>query len=581
MTEILTESFCERCGTRYTFETVAPRQKKLGGLKTLGRGLKTFVLSDDTSLDEAFATARSDEERELAGHQLDAFHKTFNFCMNCRQYTCANCWNPIEARCLSCAPRADQVIGEAPLQLATAGGGVAAPELAEPAWPVEFDAAEPEVPVLDAADLLGRLDATEVEPAAAWPEHIHEPEPEHVHEPEPEHVYALDAEHTHEIDAEHVHEPEAEHDAAAATNGLEPDLQGLLAASAELAAASQAAPAAPAAEEESPAAALFEAAAEEAAEAAADAAVEAAEQAAAEAAAEAAAQAAAEAAFQAAADTAARAAAEAAAQAAAQAAAAPPSVEARARDAAAATGALLGRFRPGQNLDAEIAAYERSLADETAEVPEPAAAEPAAAEPELVAVEPEPEMAAPVSEPAAEPVVAAEPAPEPVAAEPAPEPVAIEPTPEPEPVSAADAPEPEAPATRRDIVEQPAWPRPEMPEAAPEVEPAWPVGPRWPTAVPARPEAAPPPPPQAVAPPFPPPAAANPAPAAEADPLAFLTARRAGEAMWAASAQDVVAAAARPGENIPAAVRSCVSCGLSLSATARFCRRCGTRQEEV
>jgi ribosomal protein L40E len=25
-------------------------------------------------------------------------------------------------------------------------------------------------------------------------------------------------------------------------------------------------------------------------------------------------------------------------------------------------------------------------------------------------------------------------------------------------------------------------------------------------------------------------------------------------------------------------VLGCVSCGLSLSATARFCRRCGTRQ---
>ena len=537
MTEILTESFCERCGTRYTFETVAPRQKKLGGLKTLGRGLKTFVLSDDTSLDEAMATARSDEERELAGHQLDAFHKTFNFCMNCRQYTCANCWNPIEARCLSCAPRADQIIGEAPLQLATAGGGVATPKLGEPEFASPWGIAEPEVPVLDAADLLGRLDAisTETEPEAAaeaapaWPEHVHEAEPEHVSAEEPEHVQA----------AEDDHEP------VAPTNGLEPDLQGFLAASAELASA-EAKPAQSAPAEESPAAALFEAAAEEAAEAAAEATVEAARQAAADGAAEVAAQAAAEVA------------AEAARQAAAAAPATPPSVEARARDAAAATGALLGRFRPGQNLDAEIAAYERSLADEAAPAPEP--------EPELIAAaEAEPEVEA-----AAEPVEAAEPVAEPVA----------EAAPEPEPVAAAEAPQPEGPAPRRDIVEQPGWPRPEKPAAAPDSEPSWPTGPRWPTAVPARPQTTPPPP-QAVPPPFPTPVAANPTAAAEADPLAFLTARRAGEAMWAASAQDVVSATARPGENIPAGVRSCVSCGLSLSATARFCRRCGTRQDEA
>ena len=104
MTEILTESFCERCGTRYTFESSAPRQRRLGGLKVLGRGLKNFVMSDDASLDEAIAGARSDADREATGHQLDAFHKTFSFCMSCRQYTCANCWNAVEARCLSCSP---------------------------------------------------------------------------------------------------------------------------------------------------------------------------------------------------------------------------------------------------------------------------------------------------------------------------------------------------------------------------------------------------------------------------------------------------------------------------------------------
>ena len=97
MTEILTESFCERCGTRYTFESSAPRQKRLRGIKTLGRGLKNFVMSDDSSLDEALAAARSDSERESTSMQLDAFHRTFNFCMSCRQYTCANCWNGPEA----------------------------------------------------------------------------------------------------------------------------------------------------------------------------------------------------------------------------------------------------------------------------------------------------------------------------------------------------------------------------------------------------------------------------------------------------------------------------------------------------
>ena len=67
MTEILTESFCERCGTRYTFESARPRAR-LKGVKVLSRGLKNFVLSDETSMDEAMAAARSDTDREQTSH---------------------------------------------------------------------------------------------------------------------------------------------------------------------------------------------------------------------------------------------------------------------------------------------------------------------------------------------------------------------------------------------------------------------------------------------------------------------------------------------------------------------------------
>ncbi|MDQ3128085.1 MAG: hypothetical protein M3Q66_06455, partial [Chloroflexota bacterium] len=115
MPEILTESFCERCGTRYTFESAAPRKtRRIGNFKTLSKGMKNWVMSDDTSLDEAMAAARNDEERELTSHQLDAFHSTFNFCMTCRQYTCGNCWNAAEGRCLTCAPNLGHEILPAP-----------------------------------------------------------------------------------------------------------------------------------------------------------------------------------------------------------------------------------------------------------------------------------------------------------------------------------------------------------------------------------------------------------------------------------------------------------------------------------
>ena len=55
-------------------------------------------------MDEAMAAARSEAERDVTSRQLDAFHSTFNFCMSCRQYTCANCWNDAEGQCLSCSP---------------------------------------------------------------------------------------------------------------------------------------------------------------------------------------------------------------------------------------------------------------------------------------------------------------------------------------------------------------------------------------------------------------------------------------------------------------------------------------------
>ena len=92
-----------------------------------------------------------------------------------------------------------------------------------------------------------------------------------------------------------------------------------------------------------------------------------------------------------------------------------------------------------------------------------------------------------------------------------------------------------------------------MPNAAP----SWPTGPRWPTAIPSR---------QALPPVLP-----------AIDPLVALMSRHSTDAMWAASSRDVV----RPpvvAQAPSTGVQPCVSCGISLSANARFCRRCGTQQ---
>lgn len=161
MPEILTESFCERCGTKYTFEAAhGHAEGRLGRARTLARGLRNYVLSDDP-LDEALAAARREEDRTAASHQLEAFHKTFNFCIDCRQYTCTSCWNEAQGRCLSCAPLLDMTPLPALIELpadrlaaAVDGNGHLAeaperPRIDASAWPTIDLVAPPEVPAAD------------------------------------------------------------------------------------------------------------------------------------------------------------------------------------------------------------------------------------------------------------------------------------------------------------------------------------------------------------------------------------------------------------------------------------------------
>ena len=608
MPEILTESFCERCGTRYTFESAAPRKtRRIGQIKTLSKGMKNWVMSDDTSLDEAMAAARNDDDRELTSHQLDAFHATFNFCMTCRQYTCGNCWNAAEGRCLTCAPHLGQEILPAAFPEQSAFEPV---RIEAEAWP-EIDlsvavaapngighdhengnaaaSADPwagagtaDVEAIDDFDPAARLAFLSGETPLA------------VIEPEPDVPPAPVA------SAAPTAPPAPLASAGPTALPAPPALTsfGWPTAAQPVAAAPAAAEATAEAAAEIPDAAPTETVT--------DAAISAAEMTIAEptvpneaVAAEAIADETLPTDIQA----------EAVAQPSGE--ALPPTVEGRADAGTARTSDLLRRFRPGQNIDAELAAFEAEADRATAEpadVPqEPAiaAAEPVAAEapvvfepvaaevevPEpVVASEPEPVV---VAEP--EPVVAAEPVvvaePEPVAAEPEPvaaEPVAAEPVAEPEPVVepvaaepivAAEPAKPAAPAPAPDWPMPSAPPAPELPREDRIQQPTWQI--YAPDATPGT---------GVIQPPVP----TEPTYAASADPqwpvrpdqaespaMALLANRANGspsDALWAASAQEVLARPALPVVGAPAGVQPCSSCGLSLSATARFCRRCGTRQ---
>jgi hypothetical protein len=102
MTELLTESFCERCGTRYDLgspEPMTTAQKTRG----LVSGLRQFIMSQD-SLQDSIDDGMKAQEEALAARQIDAFQETFSFCFDCRRYTCTSCWNDDAGRCRSCMP---------------------------------------------------------------------------------------------------------------------------------------------------------------------------------------------------------------------------------------------------------------------------------------------------------------------------------------------------------------------------------------------------------------------------------------------------------------------------------------------
>ena len=502
MAETLTESFCERCGTRYEFRAptrLNPLRKTRGFIG----GLRNYLTSQD-DLSDAMGDAMRSEEDHLADAQLDAFHESFNFCIDCRQYTCLNCWNNDAGRCRGCAP----IAGTDDLAERLAASVVAAPPaLAAEPTPAEFEmgrAPGPEAwPTSDlptdaavASDEIVHEPWADPEPliveAPSAPELDLEPPPL-TGEYEPEPVAA-------ELEVDIVPEPVAAE--------LEPEPELLVA---------QADPT----PELEPVAAGFEA---DAMPIAADL----------------------------------------------------ESITAEAEFEALVT-EIAHEPEPARPR-LRVVAWEEDGAYALVE-PEPMAAE-AAPEPEPIAAEVEPEAVAADIEPEPEPVAAeVEPEAEPVAADIEPEPVAAEVEPEAEPVAAEVEPEPEAERRPRiapiseTILHFPSRPAPVTPSDderaaavadSPEVaarraqldllglgDPGQgPVAPSRPQAQPYRSRGA------TVTP-------------------ADLARQAASQgSFWEASAREVAGAGGQAG------VQSCGQCGLSLSANARFCRRCGTRQAQ-
>ena len=161
MRETVTQSFCERCGTGYAFKAPT-RLNPLRRTRGLVRGLKNYVMSSD-SMSDAVGDSLHAESESLADSQLAAFHRTFNFCMNCRQYACPKCWNVVMGRCLTCAPaRASEPAAAGdPAQNGSAAAALRAALDQPPMAETDVKADRPFVDVS----------------AAAWPEHDVLPSP--------------------------------------------------------------------------------------------------------------------------------------------------------------------------------------------------------------------------------------------------------------------------------------------------------------------------------------------------------------------------------------------------------------------
>jgi hypothetical protein len=169
MLDTLTESFCERCGTRYEFaapEKLTPIRKTRGVIS----GLKNYIMSQDSLSDSLNDAIRSQAE-VLASKQLDAFHTSFSFCIDCRQYTCTNCWNDAAGRCQSCQPLPEGAASTMTMLAATLDPQAAA------AWPVT-DLSAPQSTRVDLPMPGLTLLTTEPEPEPEIVEAAAEPEPE-------------------------------------------------------------------------------------------------------------------------------------------------------------------------------------------------------------------------------------------------------------------------------------------------------------------------------------------------------------------------------------------------------------------
>ncbi len=127
MTDNVIQSFCERCGARFTQPAPLERPAQPAGM--LGRFLRRPADPEGAPADGVALPIN------------EAFGDTFRFCLGCRRYNCQACWNEQEGHCLSCRPLEGQRSAEPDdaerSDVAWVGGVATGPRLTDEArdWP--------------------------------------------------------------------------------------------------------------------------------------------------------------------------------------------------------------------------------------------------------------------------------------------------------------------------------------------------------------------------------------------------------------------------------------------------------------
>lgn len=105
MSEGLVQYVCERCHTRFVLALSGRKLSPSNEVRAALEAARNTALHRDGSYAQNLTEATRRIGQVIADAEYERFRRSFNFCHNCRQFVCSDCWNDTQRQCLTCAPR--------------------------------------------------------------------------------------------------------------------------------------------------------------------------------------------------------------------------------------------------------------------------------------------------------------------------------------------------------------------------------------------------------------------------------------------------------------------------------------------